>query len=121
MLDLRKYTKTMLFEIYKAAERNEWHPDLGPEPDGFSEMPGYRNILSPFPSKKCKADYTKTISNMVAEIIGPEVLFLMLDRDSGGKHSFKQLISRSVPPGSLFNIVDELFQLFTESGEDADG
>lgn len=118
MIDPRRFSKEKLFEIYKAAKRNEWHPDLGPEPVGFSDLPGKSGgLLSP--ARKTKQNYTDAVANMVAEIIGPEDLFLMLDRDSGGKHSLKQLISRSVPAGSLFCISDELFRLFTGC-EDAD-
>lgn len=121
MIDPRRFSKEKLFEIYKAAKRNEWHPDLGPAPSGFSRLMEKRSG-GPFsirPDCKTKQDYTDTVANMVAEIIGPEELFLMLDRDSGGKHSLKQLISRSVPIGSLFCISDELFRLFTGC-EDAD-
>lgn len=121
MIDPRRFSKEKLFEIYKAAKRNEWHPDLGPEPSGFSRLPEKSGCpFSIRPTCKTKQDYTDTVANMVAEIIGPEELFLMLDRDSGGKHSLKQLISRSVPTGSLFYVSDELFRLFT-GGEDADG
>lgn len=121
MIDPRRFSKEKLFEIYKAAKRNEWHPDLGPEPVGFSDLPDKSGgLFSMCPARKSKQDYTDTVANMVAEIIGPEELHLMLDRDSGGKHSLKQLISRSVPIGSLFCISDELFHLFTDSGEDTD-
>lgn len=120
MIDPRRFPKEKLFEIYKAAKRNEWHPDLGPEPDGFSELQEKSGgLFSMMPVCKTKQDYTDTVANMVAEIIGPEDLFLMLERDSGGKHSLKQLISRSVPIGSLFCVSEELFRLFT-GGEDAD-
>ena len=118
MIDPRRFSKEKLFEIYKAAKRNEWHPDLGPEPVGFSDLPDKSGGLFST-ACKTKRDYTDTVANMVAEIIGPEELFLMLDRDSGGKHSLKQLISRSVPTGSLFCVSDELFRLFTGC-EDAD-
>ena len=119
MIDPRRFSKEKLFEIYKAAKRNEWHPDLGPKPDGFSDLPDKIGGLFS-PAGKTKRDYTDTVANMVAEIIGPEELHLMLDRDSNGKYSLQKLISRSVPVGSLFCISDELFRLFTDSGEDAD-
>lgn len=120
MIDPRLFSREKLFEIYKAAKRNEWHPDLGPEPVGFSDLPNKSGgLFSMCPARKTKQDYTDAVANMVTELIGPEELFLMLDRDSGGKHSLKQLISRSVPTGSLFCISDELFRLFT-GGEDAD-
>lgn len=122
MIDPRRFPKKKLFEIYKAAKRNEWHPDLGPEPVGFSDLPDkIGGLFSMRPICKTKQDYTDTVANMVAEIIGPEELHIMLDRDSGGKYSLQKLISRSVPIGSLFCISDELFRLFADSGEDADG
>lgn len=67
LLVLKGYTRQQLISIRRAIQNWDWHPLLGPEPEGWADMIHFRRTYMP-KDTRARADYLLPYSGLLREL-----------------------------------------------------